>query len=176
MTSRHPALQEGRIAIVTDVGRGMRWTLLVRETSAPRKRTAKPCGPDAPMLASSWRQCLRIALATVATKPGSPGRARNKPLKPLRRKRRNVWPTCGDLLACFLLLHARLRVRLAPGVSCALDFLGGGRAQLGRFSAASAPACVFFVIPGWCVSTRPGISGFRVRRFASPRNDEQAAV
>ena len=29
-----------------------------------------------------------------------------------------------------------------------------------------------FVIPGWCVSTRPGISRFRVRCFASPRNDE----
>src|ERR1700722_11760972 len=27
------------------------------------------------------------------------------------------------------------------------------------------------VIPGWCVSTRPGISSFRVRCFASPRND-----
>src|SRR6202008_551195 len=27
------------------------------------------------------------------------------------------------------------------------------------------------VIPGWCVSTRPGISRFRVRCFASPRND-----
>src|SRR5689334_10205979 len=31
----------------------------------------------------------------------------------------------------------------------------------------------FNVIPGWCVSTRPGISSFRVRCFASPRNDEQ---
>src|SRR5258706_382919 len=30
-----------------------------------------------------------------------------------------------------------------------------------------------FVIPGWCVSTRPGISRFRVRCFASPRNDEK---
>jgi hypothetical protein len=28
------------------------------------------------------------------------------------------------------------------------------------------------VIPGWCASTRPGISRFRVRCFASPRNDE----
>src|SRR5947199_7321216 len=28
------------------------------------------------------------------------------------------------------------------------------------------------VIPGWCVSTRPGISRFRVRCFASPRNDD----
>jgi hypothetical protein len=27
------------------------------------------------------------------------------------------------------------------------------------------------IIPGWCVSARPGISGFRVRRFAPPRND-----
>src|ERR1700733_4708701 len=27
------------------------------------------------------------------------------------------------------------------------------------------------VIPGWCVSTRPGISRFRARCFASPRND-----
>src|SRR5206468_4871382 len=27
------------------------------------------------------------------------------------------------------------------------------------------------VIPGWCVSTRPGISRFRVRCCASPRND-----
>src|ERR1700734_371931 len=27
------------------------------------------------------------------------------------------------------------------------------------------------VIPGWCVSTRPGISRFRVRYFVSPRND-----
>ena len=31
--------KEGRIAIVTDVGRGMRWTLWQRETSA-----AKACG------------------------------------------------------------------------------------------------------------------------------------
>src|SRR5664280_3250928 len=38
------------------------------------------------------------------------------------------------------------------------------RARVNRDSATS-------VIPGWCVSTRPGISRFRVRCFASPRND-----
>jgi hypothetical protein len=27
------------------------------------------------------------------------------------------------------------------------------------------------VIPGWCDSTRPGISRFRVRVFDAPRND-----
>jgi hypothetical protein len=61
--SRHPGPQEGRIAIVTDVGSGMRWTrkrrhamriagrtLQVCERSArvrrrAQLRTAKPCGP-----------------------------------------------------------------------------------------------------------------------------------
>src|ERR1700676_2003469 len=32
------------------------------------------------------------------------------------------------------------------------------------------------VIPGWCVGTRPGISRFRVRCFASPRNDSLALL
>jgi hypothetical protein len=31
-----PPSQEGRIAIVTDVGRGMRWTLSVRKTNAAK--------------------------------------------------------------------------------------------------------------------------------------------
>jgi hypothetical protein len=46
----HP--QEGRIAIVTDVGRGMRWPDR-RDRRARGFRTAKACGPGAPMLASS---------------------------------------------------------------------------------------------------------------------------
>jgi hypothetical protein len=33
--SRVPPREEGRIAIVTNVGCGMRWTRLARETSAP---------------------------------------------------------------------------------------------------------------------------------------------
>src|SRR3954462_10720995 len=32
------------------------------------------------------------------------------------------------------------------------------------------------VIPGWCASTRPGISRFRVRCFASPRNDKPSLL
>ena len=39
---------------------------------AARSRTAKSCGPGAPMQALSWRQCLRIAPMTVAN-AGSPG-------------------------------------------------------------------------------------------------------
>src|ERR1700742_44496 len=49
---------EGRFAIVTDVGFGMRWTRQRRRAAKPcgratRLRTAKSCGPDAPTLASS---------------------------------------------------------------------------------------------------------------------------
>jgi hypothetical protein len=49
-----PASLEGRIAIVTDVECGMRWTqgALRRERG---RRTAKSCGPGASTLASSWR-------------------------------------------------------------------------------------------------------------------------
>jgi hypothetical protein len=36
-------------------------------------RTAKPCGPDAPTLASSRRRCSSIAPMTVARKPGHRG-------------------------------------------------------------------------------------------------------
>jgi hypothetical protein len=51
---RHPASQEGRIAIVTDVGCGMQWTQAAPKTKALGSRTVKSCGPDAPTLASSW--------------------------------------------------------------------------------------------------------------------------
>ena len=78
--SRVPPPQEGRIAIVTDVGSGMRWTLRCRETGA-LKRTAKACGPDAPTLASR----SRVHPANEGGKRArSPGRARDKLLKPLR--------------------------------------------------------------------------------------------
>jgi hypothetical protein len=51
-TSRR--LEEGRFAIVTNVGSGMRWTRpCVRRTR--RSRTVKACGPDAPTLAPSFR-------------------------------------------------------------------------------------------------------------------------
>jgi hypothetical protein len=39
-------------------------------------RTAKACGPGTPTLVSSLRE---VAQATVAKKPGAPGRARSNP-------------------------------------------------------------------------------------------------
>jgi hypothetical protein len=72
-----PSSLKGRIAIVTDVGRGMRWTRQcqageVRARRMALSRTAKSCGPDAPTLASSSREASFLG-ATVANKPGHRG-------------------------------------------------------------------------------------------------------
>jgi len=86
---------------------------------ARRSLLAKTGGADGEVVWSRYPDAdinlvtmLRITLGTVARKPGSPRRSRKKPLKPLRRECRRDRRTCGDLLACFLFLHARLRVRL----------------------------------------------------------------
>src|SRR5579863_4855820 len=46
--------------------------------------------------------------------------------------------------------------------------ISGRRIGIARDSEA-ASSVVVVVIPGWCLSTRPGISRFRARGFASPR-------
>jgi hypothetical protein len=66
-----PHLQEGRLAIVTDVGSGMRWTQSAEAQSlrgrAALMRTAKSCGSGAPTLAlSRWYD----PSMTVAKEPG----------------------------------------------------------------------------------------------------------
>jgi hypothetical protein len=74
ITSISPAVLfplEGRFAIVTDVGNGMRWTRLHLEDERCSPRTAKSCGPDAPTLASSFAVSFREAM--VAKKPGHQG-------------------------------------------------------------------------------------------------------
>jgi hypothetical protein len=60
--------------------------------------------------------------ATVARKPGSPGRARRTPLKPLRREGRMFRRTCGDYARVLFILHTGLWVRWTPGFPCALHF------------------------------------------------------
>ena len=66
--------QEGRLAIVTDVGSGMRWTLQ-RQAQSLRgrmmlQRTAKSCGSGAPTLALSSQRRSRVLRVTVAKEPG----------------------------------------------------------------------------------------------------------
>jgi hypothetical protein len=65
--------QEGRIAIVTNVERGMRWTRAFVNRRVTELRTAKSCGPDISTPISTRRQRLRVAPGMVATKPDHQG-------------------------------------------------------------------------------------------------------
>jgi hypothetical protein len=94
-----PASPEGRFAIVTNVGRGMRWTLWRGETNAHEAdgEVVWSSHPDADVKLAEV-----FPLAMVARKPGSPRRARRKPLKPFAQ---GVPDRFGgpvvDLLVCF---------------------------------------------------------------------------
>src|SRR6478736_3650589 len=86
------------------------------------KRTAKSCGSDAPMPASSLRE---DAQATVSNKPGHRGE-REVSRKTIARGMPGLF-RCdrGDYARVLCLIsHARLRVHWAPGIPCALYFLG----------------------------------------------------
>jgi len=82
----------------------------------------------------SWHPDAGVKLATMLAhraddggkKARSPRRVRRKPLKPSRRECRLFRRTCGDLLVCFLISHARLWVR--PGTRHSLrPLISGGR-------------------------------------------------
>jgi len=65
----------------------------------------------------------------------SPGRARYKPSKPLRRECRNApsVPVCSCAFLCTL-LHTRPRVQQAPGIPCALLLWANEFTDLGRIA------------------------------------------
>ena len=77
-----PAHTEGRFAIVTDVGQGMRWTRV-----APKTR-AHTCGRRSRVVLTPQWLASSSQKATSADdgdkQARSPGRARRKPLKPSR--------------------------------------------------------------------------------------------
>jgi hypothetical protein len=88
-----------------------------------------------PWLVSSWRRLICHNRASIdrqfvsdgGQRNSAPGRARYKPLKPLRREGRVFRRTCSPPCAP---LCARLRVSWAPGLPCALfDFRGQRRSQ-----------------------------------------------
>jgi hypothetical protein len=92
-------------------------------------RTAKPCGPGA----RCWCQVGGGKVGptgsgkTLSADDGdktnsSPGRARNKPLKPLRAGMpgESGGPVATTLVCYLQTLHTRLRVRRAPGIPHAL--------------------------------------------------------
>jgi len=82
------------------------------------RRTAKPCGPDAPTLASSFAGSDSCE-ATVAKEPGHRGE-RGISRKPSRREGRsvsaNLWRlrSCAFLFACEAMGAASTRLSLRP--------------------------------------------------------------
>jgi len=110
-----PPPLEGRIAIVTDVGSGMRWTRGCSARIARGRRhclrTAKACRPGAPVAGanpqgqamSALRPTRREPGGTVTQKPVSPGRARHSPLTPSRRECRCFGFSCSDYAGVLLI-------------------------------------------------------------------------
>src|SRR5262249_9027605 len=106
---RHPASAGG--AYRDRHGRGKRDAVDARRLSALCAWTKAyladgqavwSCPPDAGV-----KSCGTFRKATVANKPGTPGRARSKPLKPLRRECRCSGGTCRCLRAQCALSFAR---------------------------------------------------------------------
>ena len=106
-----------------------------RETCARRARvtrTAKSCGPDAAVLASSCVVAHRsfgssaISMRRRWQKSRSPGRARSKPYSHCAGKA-GVFPLnlYARVRLCLRTLHTRPRVQRAPGLPCALCSQGG---------------------------------------------------
>ena len=104
-----PLPREGRFAIVTSVGSGMRWTRLFRQTSetCADGEVVWSWRPKAGVKFAVWRRrpCRARSAGDGGNKAWSPGRARRKLLKPSRRECRCFGWTCGDY-ACVLLPFA----------------------------------------------------------------------
>src|SRR6202140_5272462 len=99
----------------------MRWTRAALLTRAFCLRTEKSCGPDASTLVSSLREA--IFASDGDKKARSPGRARRKPLKPLRAGMPGDFrcDRCEySFASCTTTSHTRLRVHWAPGIPHAL--------------------------------------------------------
>ena len=104
-----------------------------------RMRSTKPCGPGTPTLVSSLAG--RSREATVANKPGTPGRARNKSSN-IARGMPDVFGCTCDQLVCVLLahfLHTRPRVQRRPAFPAPSGF-----------SRADADARLGHIVPREC--------------------------
>ena len=66
----------------------------------------------------------RVSETTEAIKPGTPGRVRHRPLKPLRRECRTVWLTCGDDSRVFLVAREAAGAAKHPAFPAPSFFVG----------------------------------------------------
>jgi len=122
MSSPVPLPLEGRLAIVTDVGSGMRWACWRARRARPM-RTAKSCGPDLPTLGSS--SARHIVERWWLKSPVHQGE-HVYAVKPLRREcRRFGVPVVTCLRAFFHCTQGCGCVR-CTGIPCAL-LLSRGR-------------------------------------------------
>jgi hypothetical protein len=87
-------------------------------------RTAKSCGSDAPMPASSLRS---EAQATVSKKLGHRGEHEVSRKTIARGMPGRSGVTVVTTLVCLFFLHTRLRVHWVPGIPCALCSQRGKR-------------------------------------------------
>src|SRR5580704_14320374 len=104
-----------------------------------------------------WRQLatmLRHSRGDGDNKPGSPGRARSKPLKPLRRecRLRTGEPVVTNSRAFYFTREAA--GASAPGIPCALCFWRDGLFAKPRASSSRGKANVCFEVRGRCKLTR----------------------
>jgi hypothetical protein len=124
---RHPVPREGALAIVTDVGAGSSGRGCAFDERRVT-RTAKSCGPDAPMAGVKFLGSSRFLGMTVTNKLWSRRGEHGISRKPLRREGRtaSAEPVCSCAFF-YLPLHMRPRVQRAPGLPCALFFSEGER-------------------------------------------------
>ena len=109
----------------------MRWTLAARETSAACRRTAKSCGSDAPMPASSLRE---DAQATVSNKHGHRGEREVSRKTIARGMPGRSGVTVVTMLVCLFFTHeaagaSRARHSLRPLNFRRREILGRTRAE-----------------------------------------------
>jgi len=103
---------------------GMRWTLAARETSAACWRTAKSCGSDAPMPASSLRE---DAQATVSTKHGHRGEHEVSRKNIARGMPGRSGVTVVTMLVYFFICTRGCGCIARPAFPAPSDFSGAGR-------------------------------------------------
>ena len=115
----HPVPARWALAIVTNVGRDAVDASL-REDEPCGRRTAKSCGPDAPLLA--FKSLRVFCEATVSTSPVT-GESTKKTVEPSRREGRiaSAEPVCSCAFSWMHILHTRPRVQRAPGPSLPLS-------------------------------------------------------
>jgi hypothetical protein len=133
-------------------------------------RTEKSCGPDAPTLASSLRrrapaqpgQTRRQSASDGGKQARSPGRARRKPLKPLRREGRVSRRTLGDYARVLHLDFAR-EAAGAWGTRLSLRPLLSEGQKFGQTSDAwrreNAGACLISTNAPYSRPSSPGLTG-----------------